>query len=81
MKVSGIWRIVAILLVGFALGTYVTSKVFINNIPPSTEITIGKVKIKGKDNTIENVMTIDDVTTEEDNSETRQRFRLFRRNR
>ena len=71
MKVSWIYRAMAFMFLGFALGVFITSKVFISNLPPSTEIAIGKVKVRGKGNTIENVMDIEDVTTE--NSETKNK--------
>ena len=68
MKVSFIYRIALFFFLGFAVGTFITAKTFIRNIPPTTQIEIGKVKVKGKGNTVESVMNIDDVTTTEDNS-------------
>jgi len=62
MKVSWIYRALFFIALGFALGTFVTAKVFINNLPPTTEISIGRVKVKGKGNTIDKVMEVDDVT-------------------
>ena len=55
MKVSGIWRLVAVLFIGFTLGglttTYVIVKHMKNNTPAGQEITIGKIKIRGDNNT------------------------------
>jgi len=79
MKVSFIWRLAFAAVLGFSLGVFVTSRTFIKNIPPSTEISIGKVKIRGQGNTIENIMEIEDVTT--DGSETKNKKNRFRRNR
>lgn len=38
------------MLLGFASGVYVTTKTILNNIPPSQEISIGKMKLKGRGN-------------------------------
>lgn len=75
MRVSFIYRILLFFFLGFAVGTFVTAKVFIKNIPATTQIEIGKVKVKGRDNTVESIMNIDDVTTTEDNSKKRIRRR------
>lgn len=79
MKVSFIWRLAFALVLGFSLGVFVTSRTFIKNIPPSIEISIGKVKIRGQGNVIENIMDIEDVTT--DGSETKNKRKRFRRKR
>ncbi len=77
MKVSFIWRLVAAVLLGFSLGVFVTSKTFIKNIPPTTEIEIGRVKIKGKGNTVDNLMKVEDIST--DASETKNKKNRIRR--
>lgn len=56
-KVSILWRILFILAVGYSLGTFVTIKYL---VPPTTEISIGRIKIRGSSNTISDVL---DVTT------------------
>ena len=71
MKVSFIWRLAFALAIGFALGVFVTSTVFIKNIPPTTAIEIGRVKIKGKGNTVDNLMKVEDIST--DASETKNK--------
>lgn len=77
MKVSFIWRLAFALALGFSLGVFVTSKVFIKNIPPNTVIEIGRVKIKGKGNTVENLMKVEDIST--DASETKNKKNRIRR--
>ncbi len=77
MKVSFIWRLVAAVLLGFSLGVFVTSKTFIKNIPPSTTIEIRGVKIKGRGNTVENLMKVEDIST--DASETKNKKNRIRR--
>ena len=80
MRVSFIWRLAFALTLGFSLGVFVTSKVFIKNMPPTTAIEIGRVKIKGKGNTVENLMQVEDVST--DASETKnKKNRIKRRDR
>lgn len=80
MRVSYIWRLVAALMLGFALGIFVTQKAILKDLPPTTEISIGKVKVRGQGNTIENIMEVEDVST--DASETKnKKNRIRRRNR
>ena len=50
MKVSKIWMFVSVFLIGSVFGIYITTKIFINNIPETTSITIGKMKVRGKNN-------------------------------
>ena len=58
MKVSVIWRIAFAVSIGFALGGYVTGCTFLKNLPPTTEISIGKVKLRGTGNTIEKAIEV-----------------------
>lgn len=76
MKVSFIWRIAAFMLIGFALGVFVTSKVFIANIPPGVEIEIAKMKVKGQDNEINVDISPD---TEQNETNNKKNRRIFRR--
>jgi len=78
MKVSLIWRSLAFMFLGFALGTLLSTLVFVNNIPPGTEISIGRVKLKGQDQAIENLIKTGDITSES-KKEARQSRRLARR--
>ena len=54
MKVSAIWRLATVFFLGMVIGCvlafYIAVKHVKNNTPPGQEITIGKVKIKGNDN-------------------------------
>jgi len=52
MKVSKIWMFVSVFLIGAIFGIFITTKVFINNIPETTSITIGKMKVRGKNNEV-----------------------------
>lgn len=65
MKVN-IYRVLFFVLVGlmagFAIGSYMTTKVLLNNLPPTTEVSIGKIKMRGRDNVAEIEMS---PTTEE----------------
>lgn len=58
MKVSFLWRSLAFMFLGFAFGVLLTATLFINNIPPTTEVSIGKVKIRGQGNTIEGTLNV-----------------------
>ena len=51
------------MFLGFALGTVLSTLVFVNNIPPGTEISIGRVKLKGSDQSIENLIKTGDITS------------------
>jgi len=77
MKVSLIWRSLAFMFLGFALGTLLSALIFMNNIPPGTEITIGRFKMRGSDQAIENLINTDIIT--ETRKEARQKRRLARR--
>jgi len=54
MKVNAIWRLLTVFFFGMVVGgtlfTIIAVKHVKNNTPPGQEITIGKVKIKGNDN-------------------------------
>lgn len=54
-KVSILWRILFILAIGYSLGMFVTIKYL---VPPTTEISIGKIKLKGDNNSQSNSFTI-----------------------
>jgi len=41
------------MLLGFGAGVYVTTKTILNNMPPSQEISIGKMKLKGQGNVLD----------------------------
>lgn len=41
------------IILGFASGVYITTKTILNNIPPSQEISIGKMKLKGRGNILD----------------------------
>lgn len=77
MKVSFIWRIAFAFTLGLSVGVFFTSRTFMNNIPPTTSIEIGRVKLKGKGNTVENLMKVEDVST--DVSETKNKKNRVRR--
>ncbi len=51
-----LWRLFTLfvvgILIGLSAGVYTTTKVFLNNIPATTEITIGKIKVRGNDNVV-----------------------------
>lgn len=79
MRVSWIYRALMFMFIGFAIGTFVTAKAFIKNMPPSTQIEIGKVKVRGKGNTVESVMNVEDVTTEETNIKNKKNRRKEQR--
>lgn len=75
-KVSSLWRIGALILLGFSLGVFVTIK-FIT--PPSQDIQIGNIKIKGQNNTVTDAVTIH-KHNESDSSKNKSRFKIFNRN-
>ena len=74
MKVTWIWRSLAFMFLGMSLGVVLSTLIFINNIPPGTEISVGKVKLKGRDHVIENIISTEDIITES-KKEARQRKR------
>lgn len=78
MKVTWVWRSLAFMFLGMALGVVLSTLVFIRNIPPGTEVSIGTVKLKGRDHTIENVISTEDIVTET-KKEARQKRRAERR--
>jgi len=55
MKVSVLWRMLTLILIGFSIGVFVTVK-YIS--PPSQDITIGKIKIKGTNNSTDGMVHI-----------------------
>ena len=74
MKVTWIWRSLAFMFLGMSLGVILSTLIFINNIPPGTEISVGKVKLKGRGHAIENIISTEDIITES-KKEARQRKR------
>jgi len=66
------------MFLGIAIGTCLSTLVFVNNIPPGTEISIGRVKLKGQNQEIENIIKTGDITTES-KKEIRKAKRLERR--
>lgn len=79
MKVSRAWMFTSILLVGIliggAAGATITAKIFIKNMPETTSITIGKFKVKGRNNEVSDVMDVTIEDREEPREEKRRRFR------
>lgn len=61
LKVSAIWRLFTIILIGFCLGVWVTVK-YIS--PPSQDINIGKITVKGRGNTVGKILDISRPTTD-----------------
>ena len=74
MKVTWIWRSLAFMFLGMSLGVILSTLIFINNIPPGTEISVGRVKLKGRGHAIENIISTEDIITES-KKEARQRKR------
>lgn len=56
-------------MVGYALGTFVTIKYM---VPPTTEISIGKIKLKGNDNTVSDILDVTDATEQPTRREARK---------
>ena len=52
------------MMIGLGTGSYFTTKVLLNNLPPTTEVSIGKVKLRGRDNTANIEMTSENTDTE-----------------
>lgn len=78
MKVTWLWRSLAFMFLGIALGTVLSTLIFIHSIPPGTEVSIGTVKLKGRGHAIENIITTEDIITES-KKEIRQKRRAERR--
>ena len=64
MKVSKIWMFVSVFLIGAIFGIFITTKVFINNIPETTSITIGKMKVRGKNNEMKTDIILENTEPE-----------------
>lgn len=56
-------------MVGYALGTFVTIKYM---VPPTTEISIGKIKLKGDGNSVSDVMDLDTGSSQPTRKESRK---------
>ena len=72
MKVSAIWRMLSFLVLGMVLGMYLSLK-FI--APPSQDIEIGKIKIKGRD--ISDGVDIE--KKDQGEAEQKRKFKIFNR--
>lgn len=70
-----IWMAVAFFTLGLSVGVLMTSFFLLNRIPPTTEISVGKAKIKGRDNTIENLIETGDITTKKEQRQSRREAR------
>lgn len=77
MRVSFIWRLVAALMLGFALGAIVMTTVLIPHLKPDVTVqTIYKRKVKVSDQgTVESTMNVEDI----DASETKNKKNRIRR--
>lgn len=74
-KVSIIWRISGLILIGVILGMVITIKYL---VPPTTEISIGKLKLKGDQGTISpsyNIGTEEDLQTRKERREEKKYIR------
>jgi len=49
-KVSYIWRMVCIFLIGLIIGIFISFRYIKNSIPKGQLVEIGKIKIKGNNN-------------------------------
>jgi hypothetical protein len=80
-KVSAGWRMAALFCAGLAFGVVVTIK-YIS--PPSQDIKIGKITIKGRNNTVTDALDISKADTQdnsEDNSEDKSKVKTRIKNR
>ena len=79
MRVSYVWRLVSALILGFALGAIVMTRILIPHLKPDIKISqIYKRKVKVQDQgTFESTMNVED--TEQDNSETENKKNRVRR--
>ncbi len=73
-----IWQYLAFLFFGVAVGTFLSALMFIKHIPPGTEISVGKFKMKGRGHDIENLIKTGDIIPET-KKEARQKKRQLRR--
>lgn len=76
MKVSKIWQIVTLLLIGFVIGVFAAITTVQKNLPPSQSIEISGIKIKAKKDAQVDV-NID--TQQDDQSDNSKKKRLFGR--
>jgi len=76
------WRLISLFLtgclLGFVLGAYGTGKIFLNNLPASTEISIGKIKIRGNENIIKPEFKTE-INESTEPKKTNSRRRIFKR--
>lgn len=56
--VSYFWRIFAIFLIGFAFGILLSFHYLQSSVPSGQSVEIGKIKIKGKSNKLDNEIII-----------------------
>lgn len=73
-----IWQLLAFMFFGVAVGTFLSALMFIKHIPPGTEISIGRFKMRGRGHDIENIIKTGDITSES-KKEIRQEKRRKRR--
>ena len=55
---------VSVFLLGSVFGIFVTSKIFINNIPEKTSISIGRLQVKGKGNEVSTDVILENTEVE-----------------
>lgn len=69
LKVSGIWRMLAVFAVGISFGIFISMKYI---APPSQDIKIGKITIKGRNNTITDAVDISKQDTQDNSVESKR---------
>lgn len=70
-KVSFFWRLIAVFMVGFAMGLLVSFKYVQKNTPAGQKVEIGTIKIKGKGHQV----TTDVKITDDDQVSSRKKRR------
>lgn len=56
IKVSYIWQVLALFFIGALFGMFITIKFL---VPPSTVIEIGKIKLKGNNNQVKDILDLE----------------------
>lgn len=74
MKVSQIWRIITLILIGFILGILVTITAVKKNLPPSQSIEISGIKIHAKKDSKVDVNLDTQQDKQSDNSKKKRLF-------
>ena len=72
MKVSKLWMLTAIFLIGMLCGCFLTQRVIMNNTPAGNEISIGTIKLKGRDNILKTDLKLEENATEQTRKEKRR---------